>query len=376
MARKPRTHSTPEQAPVAETLPFDTQKFENVQQIGGIQVADLHSPFGSGLITRVAMVNTGAGLRFTVALDRGGDIVECFHQHRSLAYLSPNGHTPPSPARHVGAEWLRGWPGGFLTSCGPVYFGPPRQEDGQTVSLHGHHSNTPAAVEMVLNPDPHRGRREMLLSMVIRDTRMFGPNIEVRRQVQCVLGVNDILLHDTVINRGNQRSAHNWLYHVNLGYPLLDRGARFVYRGRGAVLGAAAASAAQLRKLKTASDPLDEHRGSGERVLMIDPTPDDGGFCHVGLVNPALNLAVELAYEHAAMPRLANWQHYGPGGSYVTGIEPFCGSLLGKPSDPHPLAAQWLEPGESRSYRSTIRVHSDRAAVAAFLSHDGELSPA
>ena len=36
-------------------------------------------------------------------------------------------------------------------------------------------------------------------------------------------------------------------------------------------------------------------------------------------------------------------------------LEPFSGSLWGKDQDNHPLAAQWLEPGQSRLYEIEIQ---------------------
>src|SRR5262245_9221533 len=117
---------------------FDPAKFENPLQLGGIRTGLLDSPgAGGGWPTRVALFDTGAGLRFTVALDRGGDIVEASHNQFGLAYLTPNGLRPPSPAYHTGVEWLRGWAGGLVTTCGPEYMGGPRVEDGVQSSLHG-----------------------------------------------------------------------------------------------------------------------------------------------------------------------------------------------------------------------------------------------
>src|SRR6187401_69124 len=98
----------------------DLAKFENALQLGGIRTGTLDAPgAGGGCATRVALFDTGSGLRFTVALDRGGDIVDASFGATALAYLSPGGLVPPSPAYHVGAEWLRGWAGGLVTSCGP-----------------------------------------------------------------------------------------------------------------------------------------------------------------------------------------------------------------------------------------------------------------
>jgi len=374
---QPRPRRKVKPRPTAVEPTFDTDKFEHVHQVGGIQTATLDAAPTGGPGTRVAMVNTGCGLRFTVALDRGGDIVEAFHHEHALAYLTPNGYKRPSPAYDQGIEWLTGWPGGLLTSCGPHYFGPPREEDGYTFGLHGRHSNTPASVEMLLNPDPHQGRTEMLLSMVVRDSRMFGPVLELRRQIQCRLGVPQIVLFDQVTNRGNTRVAHNWLYHVNLGYPLVDAGSQLIYRGSMQQVGVAAdqqPSVAVLNRAKRIPDCKPEHAGTGEDLYFIDPQTDADGRCHVGLINRKINLGLELEYDKTALPRLANWQHFGPGGSYVTGVEPFSGSLLGKDNDDHPQAAQWLEPGETKRYQLIINVHAGRAAVAAFAKHDGKVT--
>ena len=383
MAKSTKTTAKPGLAAGAGPLDacaFDTNKFENVLQVGGIRTGTLDcvptAAGGGSQCCRVALVDTGAGLRFTVNLDRGGDIIDAAYKQHALAYLTPGGYRVPEHAYHAGFDWLRGWAGGLLTSCGPNYFGPPRKEDGHQLGLHGHHSNTPAAVEMILNPDPARGRNEMLLSLVIRDATMFGPVLEVRRQIQCRLGVPEITIYDQVTNRFNTRAAHNWLYHVNLGYPLVDAGARFIYRGKTQVLGVPVKGKlndATLNAMKKATDPIEEHRGNGERLLLIDNEPDGEGLCHAGLINAKIGLALELVYPAACLPRLANWQHYGPG-SYVTGIEPFSGSLLGKDADQHEKAAQWLEPGETKRYQLTIKLHEGKDALRRMAARDGKLT--
>ena len=361
----------------------DLDKFENIHQIGGIRTGTLDShPLGrpGG---RVALVDTGAGLRFTVALDRGGDIVDArFNQH-ALAYVSPNGIVPPNHAYQTGVEWIYGWAGGLVTTCGPQYMGGPREEDGIQTNLHGHYSNLPAAVEQCINPDPHRGRLDMQLSLVTRDSRMFGPVMEVRRTIRCTLGVPEIVIEDEVTNRANTRSAHHWLYHCNLGYPLLDSGARFIYRGKAEywVIPPPAGQdiiqpmdSAGMNKLKRVPEPLKGHAGFGERGLIVEVAPDKRGICRVGLLNERLKLALEISYPAKAMPRMANWQHYGPRGSYVTGLEPFFGSLLGKARDKDPRAEQYLQPGESRRYMLKLRVLSERVELRQLAAFDGPVT--
>ncbi len=287
----------------SRAIKFDPDKFENIHQVGGIRTGTLDSHPLGGPGGRVALVDTGAGLRFTVALDRGGDIVDArFNQHE-LTYLTPNGLGPPNHAYHTGVEWIYGWAGGLVTTCGPQYMGGPREEDGVKTSLHGHYSNLPAAVEQLINPDPHRGRLDMQIGLVVRDSRMFGPVMEVRRTIRCTLGEPEIIIEDEVTNRANTRSAHHWLYHCNLGYPLLDRGARFVYRGKAQhwVLPAPPGqtllqpiSADAMNKLKHVPDPLPAHAGFGERGLIVEVTPDKRGICRAGLINNRLKLGMPL----------------------------------------------------------------------------------
>ncbi|MFA6546967.1 MAG: DUF4432 family protein [Limisphaerales bacterium] len=377
---------TKSKLPTAPALAPDLDKFENPLQLGGIRTGTLDSPgAGGGCATRVALFDTGAGLRFTVALDRGGDIVDAAFNEFPLAYLTPNGLLPPSPAYHAGVEWLRGWAGGLVTTCGPEYMGGPRMVDGVETSLHGRYSSQPAQVETLRNPDPHRGRNEMELGLVVRDSRVFGPVFEIRRTIRCTLGVPEIRIEDEVTNRGDTRVAHHWLYHCNLGWPLLDRGARFVYRGRaehwvvppppGQDIVQPLAAAA-MNKLKRVPGPLPEHAGSGERGLLVDTGAERNGWCRIGIINDKLRLGLEISYPKKALPRLANWQHYGPRRSYASALEVFSGSLLGKARDRHRLAEPFLEPGEGRKYQINIRPLAGPGALAEFGECDGPVRPA
>lgn len=366
-------------------MKLDAARFENVMQIGGIRTGTLDSPgAGGGCPTRVALFDTGSGLRFTVALDRGGDLVDASFNQFALAYLTPNGLLPANPAYHTGIEWLRGWAGGLVTTCGPEFVGGPRNEDGAETSLHGRYSGQPAQIETLRNPDPHRDSHEMELGLIVRDARMFGPVFEIRRTIRCTLGVPEIQIDDEVTNRGDTRAAHHWLYHCNLGWPLLDQGARFIYRGKAQywivppppgqdIVQPMAAPA--MNKLKRVPPPLQEHAGMGERGLIVDAVAERDGWCRVGLINDKLKLGLEISYPKEALPRLANWQHFGPSGCYVSGLEPFSGSLLGSARDKHRLAKQFLEPGEARNYQLRIRVLSGASGLAELGMCDGAVHP-
>ncbi len=357
--------------------PFDPGKFENIFQVGGITTGtiDWPQPNGGGSC-RVAMVDTGSGLRFTIALDRGGDILDASYKGCALAYLTPNGATPPNHAHHADLEWLSSWPGGLVTTCGPLNIGLPTPEDRHS-SLHGHFSNTPAAVNAVTNPNPWQRKPEMSIDLTIRDTRFFGPNIEVQRRIACRLGESVIEIHDRVSNIGDRVIPHQYLYHVNLGHPLLDHGARLIYGGHfdaswDLPTPPHKPSPIRFPSYKRVPDALASHAGAGERGLIIRPAATRNGKVRVGLINSKRGIGFELSFLRSQLPRLANWQHFGPRGSYVCGLEPFNGAL--RDDDKSPLAKRTLRPGQTVNYDLTLSALEGRAALADLARCDATLT--
>ncbi len=93
---------------------------------------------------------------------------------------------------------------------------------------------------------------------------------------------------------------------------------------------------AKLNPLKKVPDTMFEHAGASSRGLVLDVTGNAQNMAHIGLLNRNLGFAVELNYSTKSLPRMANWQHFGPGGTYVSALDPFSGSLFGKAQDPPP----------------------------------------
>lgn len=366
---------------------FDPNKAEQALQFGGIQTGAIDHPQpNGGQSCRVAFVNTGAGLTFTVALDRGGDIVEASYLGKNFAYLSANGYKPPSHAYHRGEQWLTSWPGGLVTTCGPLHIGAPRTDgvpDRQN-SLHGQFSNTPAAVEAVINPDPRAKRYDMRLDLITRTTRMFGPSVEIRRTIACTLGEPRFELHDRVTNISDFAVPHHWLYHVNLGYPLLDEGARLIYGGAydwhwdsapGDEAGKLTPGPKTFGDYKQVPKPLKAHAQEGQRGLIVVPRVGRGTVT-CGLINRKLGMGFEMSYPARQLPRLANWQNFGPRGCYVTGLEPFNGSLRRDGGDKHPAAKAKLRPGQTASYDLAFTALTGKASLDALAGRDAELTVA
>jgi hypothetical protein len=346
--------------------PFADAAAMDVLQLGGIETSVLDDGPSRGV--RIAWVNTGAGLRYKVAIDRGLDIADAEFLGQSLTWHSGTGLTPPTRALDKGLDWLHGFYGGLLVSCGPLSVGSPCTDEGETVGLHGTHSNTAARVESIINPDPLRGRYEMSITGAVRAARVFDPNVEVRRTISGTLGEPVIRIHDEIINRGNSRAPHEWLYHINFGYPLLEpEASTYCYAGK--VSPRFGSDAWFTRKnYRAAPAPQESHRGGGEVFAYIDPKAAPSGDVLCGVVNEKRGFGVKIEYNRRQFARLGNWQHWGPYGSYVGALEPMTGGVEGRDKDRERGWLRFLDPGETAEYDCTITATKDAAELKRLLS--------
>lgn len=339
----------------------------NPVQLGGIETSVLDNGPGRGV--RIAWVNTGGGLRYKVVIDRGLDIADAEFMGQSLTWHSPTGIVAPSHAYHRGLEWLRGFYGGLVVSCGPLSAGAPFTENGEEYGLHGTHSHTPATVEFITNPDPVRGRYEMNITGIVRTARVFGPFIELRRTISSTLGDSSIRIYDHFTNRGNEPAPHAWLLHINFGFPLLEpQASTYCYRGQ---LSPRRPESVDWfkpgRDFRAAPPPQETHRGRGEVFSYIDPEADPDGNVICGLVNRQRGFGVRIEFSKHDYPRLGNWQHWGPAGSYTGALEPMTGGVEGRPVDDQRGWSRTLQPGESIEHRCTITATNNPADLEALL---------
>lgn len=345
-----------------------TDKISNPAQLGGIETSVLDNGPGRG--TRIAWVNTGTGLRYKVVLDRAMDIADAFYNQYSLAWLNNPGVTPPQPFSNRGVDWLRTFGGGLLTTCGLDHVGGPEADGFGERGLHGQISNIPAEVESIIQPDPVAGKMEMRITGVIKQTKIFGPSLELRRTISGTLGKAVINIHDEVRNRGNKPAPHMLLYHCNFGWPLVNEGTDIIWEGN-CDLHKADEKDKIFREgnnFQKCPVPLDAHNGTGEEVAFIDIKADESGQCISGLYNEVLHIAVALRFSKKQLPWLTNWQHWGKG-EYVTGLEPGTHPPIGQAKAREQNNLIYLEPGESRNYDLEIEVLHEKEKIQHFLQH-------
>lgn len=352
----------PQQPP----LPFDATKFIHHAQVGGIDSYEIAEGGGRGM--RALCVNTGGGLRYRILVDRGLDIDQAFHNQHSLVLLPHKGLTRPSRAYDRGLDWLKSFPIGLLTSCGPTHMGAPANDEGEELGLHGPHSNTPAELLSICQPDPRGGELTMSVTGVVRYGALYGPSIELRRTIASELGANWIDVTDEFFNAGNATVPHAWLLHINFGYPLIDEGTEICVNASKLEPQDTPASRARFKdgvKYRLCPAPLDASKGPNSAVAYFYPRPTDrAGGTSVGVVNRKLGLGVAIRYNTKQFPRCGNWQHFDPF-EYVTALEPMNGTVEGRDKDRARGLMDTIAPGATKMYRYRIEVVTGKAELDA-----------
>ena len=297
---------------------------------------------GPGVGGRLVEVRTPSGLAFDLALDRGGDILRLSWRGHELGWHSAVGAPSPWPALDAegGLGFLRGFDG-FLVTCGLDHHGRPAETSADHFryplrgrNVHPLHGRLVAGKAELLRKEIDWPAGLIRLRLVTRQASVFGEVLELDRLVEVGLEEPRIALTDTVTNRGFRPSRHGILYHVNVGFPLLDEAARlcgedWALRDRLDAAGAV---------------PDDEH----VEVVESGPSPASG---EIGIGNERLGVRLRLAYDPAILPVAALWRAF-QSGVFALGLEPQ--TVFSE--DP---GTALLDTGERRVYRVSFSLDSD-----------------
>ncbi len=339
-------------------------------QFAGVELYTLGDGVSRGV--RCLDFRTGSGLRFTVLVDRAFDIGACEYKGAAIGWQSPTGFR--NPALHEnnderGLSWLRSF-SGLLVTCGLDHALLMGSEDAAHYHyanrsvvdqpLHGRIANIPGRL---LGYGEHWQGDDCVLwcEGQIEQATVFGENLHLVRRIEARVGGNEIVVHDRVVNRGFYRTPHMYLYHINVGHPLLDAGSLYLAPRRHTIW---AAHADRLRAQNVgyrvqAAPQADFHEQVYEHRLVADAE----GKVPVALVNPAfdggrgLGLLVETRIDE--FPCHFQWQNYQQG-LYAMGIEPCTNHVLGKPFARQRDELIWLEHGQERAYTTHLTILDGR----------------
>ena len=315
----------------------------HMNQLAGIRALKYADGRAAG--TKAFHVWTGSGLTFDVLADRCLDVGPCFFNGRSLSWQSSGGFTHPAYYEPEGARWLRTFGGGLFVTCGLDQFASPTVDNGEELGLHGRVGNLPGeqvGYRAYWDGDDYK----LEISGQVRQARLFGENLLLKRRITTALGSQTIQIADEVINEGWSRAPHMLMYHFNLGFPLISPAAELSFPKRNV----APRSALAAEHLATHTELLPPTAGFSERVYVMEVEPQADGFAAARIVNRETGMAATLRFSAETLPYLVQWKQMGMG-DYVLGVEPANSSAMeGRGEARAKGMLVELEPGESRKY--------------------------
>ncbi len=268
-------------------------KINHLNQIAYVRRYTLTDGIEAGI--KVVEVYNGK-MRFLLNESKALDVMQLFHEGVNMSFLSKNGFNSAN------LPYKRRFEGGMLYTCGVDNIGT---HDGY--EIHGLLHTVPATVtELICNEDEIKVSGEMRLSA------LFGDNLLFKRTVKTKFGSSSLEVIDTLENQGYRDSEYCLLYHVNVGYPMLDEGVEILQ---------------DIEHVHPHNDWAKD-KMAGMNVLT-DAIPNEEEQCyhikhktpHVEVVNEKLGKKFCLDYSQDTLPCFVQWNSRGSG-DYAQGLEP------------------------------------------------------
>jgi len=320
----------------------------DLSQVAGVKLTEWADGNERGV--RVAEVRSGSGLRFHVLLERGMDIGPADYKGAARGWVSPTGFSAPAFFEPEGLGWLYSFGGGLLTGCGLTYAGAPNVDGDDALGLHGRLSFLPA-LKVNTGEEWNGDECTIYVEGTMRQARVHGEYLSLRRRISTQLGKSVIRVEDTVENLASAPSPLMVVYHVNLGYPLVNENSYLAVKpaktsSRDAV---AEAGIANWSHFQTPTP------GYQEQVFYHDLPADGKGWAEAVMVSPDVALKLSLRYKKDTLPNLVEWKMMGKG-TYVVGLEPANCHVEGRAKERARGTLQIIQPGETRRFEVELAV--------------------
>ena len=268
-------------------------RISNFQQVASIRRYTLTEGREKGL--DVLDCDNGK-IRFLLNISKACDIMQLYHEGQNISFISKNGFTKRE------TPFLRRFEGGMLYTCGLDSVGG---RDG--FELHGTLHNIPA--EIIRAECNENG---ITVEAIIRDTALFGKNLVLKRKIFTAIGGDSVTLEDTLVNEGYKTEEYCLLYHINVGYPMLDDGVKVI-------------ADVESYTPRTAWAKQNE----ATMYEMNASTPNQEETCYflnlkkpeITLVNGKIGKEFTVSYSGDTLPCFVEWKSMASG-DYALGLEP------------------------------------------------------
>jgi len=343
-----------------------------LEQAAGVRLVTAGDGVERGV--RFLEFRTGTGFVFEVIIDRAFDVGRCEFIGMPMAWMSPVGVPGPWFTEPEGLGWFRFFPGGLVSTAGldhtllggednVEHFNQPQIRKTQMYGLMGRVWTLPA--RLIGYGESWAGDECVLWAEgEVQQVAVYGENLTLRRRIEARVGGSSFRINDVVTNTGHTRTTHMLLYHCNVGFPIVDEGARLLVPGEG-----------------VPTDPLP----AGDYRTLDAPTPnltercfehavytESDGTVPVAIINRRIDLGVYQLFNSGQLPYQTTWRMLGEG-IYVVGIEASTNRDAGRFDARMRNELIWLEPGEERPYELEMGALVGGEAMDAFAERVGAL---
>ena len=274
----------------------DLKKIGNPEQVCSVLRSQITDGRANG--ERIVTVSNGR-LNFILSESHALDILRLWHGGVNVGFLSKAGLFAPTTE-----EFCHNFPAGMLYTCGLDAIGGVEGH-----YPHGRLHRTPAEiVELKAN------EKGVKIVAVVKDAALFGPNLVLTRTLEADAGSDEIRITDALENRAFRDEPYCLLYHVNVGYPLVDEGAKIE---------------AKLVKSLPRTPWAEKHMAKMLEVESPVDNWEENCFFHqtadgvMSLVNEKLGKRITVKSNYR---KFVEWKSRASG-DYVVGLEP-CSSWL------------------------------------------------
>lgn len=235
-------------------------------------------------------------IRFLLNVSKACDVMQLYHEGQNVSFVSKNGFTK----REI--PFLNRFEGGMLYTCGLDSVG-----GREGYELHGTLHNTPAKITRA-----ECNENGITVEAEVRNTELFGRNLVLKRRIYTAIGSESVRVEDTLVNEGYADEDYCLLYHVNVGYPMLDEGACVI---------------ADVVKCDPRTPWSEKNADTKYQIGASIPGWEETcyfltlGEPKVTLMNKKLGKCLSVDYSGDTLPRFVEWKSMAAG-DYALGLEP------------------------------------------------------
>lgn len=284
------------------------------------------------------------GLALRVLPDRGFDVSHATWAGIPLAWIGRRGEAPPLAELH-GQDWERHFTGGLMATCGLANVG----EESEGHAQHGR-INHMRAEDIQTRRQIEGDRITLHLSAVIHEHTLDDGLFRMERQIVLSNQPPHFAVTDRVTNLADGPRPAPFLYHINLGWPLVDPKTTVEIAGRQKTIDEFGDQRDLPGGWQRPGHPCPAGQPSVTVEHLIAAALDQG---QAVIRSPGTGLAMTIRWDRSSLPRLFQWVDFQPDAG-VLAIEPSNACTLGRHVDREKGMLVHLDAGESRITQMNI----------------------